>query len=138
MSILAVAAGVSPPFYVSRICYRLSFIGNRGRRNVWVRVFFLIAGWDDIGTFHHQNHGALRRTRAMPNSFRNNEALARPKIDDSIFEIDQEVSVQNKEKLVDVFMFVPMIFALEHAQPYDRIIHSAKRLVVPFVSAGVD
>jgi hypothetical protein len=51
----------------------------------------------------------------MAHTFRHNEALSRRKIDNAIFKIDQEVSVEDKKEFIDVFMFVPMIFALNRS-----------------------
>jgi hypothetical protein len=73
----------------------------------------------------------------MAHTFENDEALCRRKIDNAILEINQESSIQNKEEFINVLMLVPMIFPLHHRQPDDRIVHLAKRLVVPFVLAGV-
>ncbi len=73
----------------------------------------------------------------MAHAFGHDEALLRSKIDDPIFEIDQKMSVENKKEFIDVFVFMPMIFALNHRQPNNRIVHLAKRLVVPFIRAGI-
>lgn len=73
----------------------------------------------------------------MPHAFRHNEALTRQKVNRAIFEIDQEASVQNEEKFINVLVFVPMIFALHYRHPHDKIVHLAKRLVVPFVRASI-
>ncbi len=73
----------------------------------------------------------------MAHTFRHDEALARQKIDCAIFEIDQEMSVQNEKEFIDVFVFVPVILALHYRHPDDRIVHFAKRLVVPFVRASI-
>src|SRR5437667_10443701 len=97
----------------------------------------LIAGWNNVRALDHQDHGSFRRTCAMAHAFGHDEALLRSKIDDTIFEIDQEMSVENKKEFIDVFECVPMIFALNHRQPNNRIVHLAKRLVVPRVRAGI-
>ena len=73
----------------------------------------------------------------MAHTLWHNESLPRHKVDDAILKIDQEMSIKNEKEFVDVFMFVPMIFALNHRHPDDRVIHFAKRLVVPFVRAGI-
>ncbi len=73
----------------------------------------------------------------MAHTFGNDEALSRRKIDNTIFEIDQKTSVQNEKEFIDVLVFVPMIFALHDGQPDDSVIHFTKRLVVPFVVAGI-
>ena len=73
----------------------------------------------------------------MTHTFGNNKALPRSKIDNAILEIDQEMSVQNEKEFINILVFVPVIFALHHRQPDDRVVHLAKRLVVPLVCAGV-
>ena len=73
----------------------------------------------------------------MAHTFGHDKALLRGQINDAIFEIDQETAVQNEEELIDVLMLVPMVFALNHRHPNDRIVHPAERLVVPFIGAGV-
>jgi len=73
----------------------------------------------------------------MAHTFGNNEALLRCEIDAVILEIDQEMSVQNEKEFINIFVFVPVIFALHHCHPDDGVIHLAKCLVVPFVGAGI-
>src|SRR4029453_2850039 len=73
----------------------------------------------------------------MAHTFGHDEALLRRKIDDAIFEIDQEMSVENEKEFIDIFGFVPVVFARNHPQPDDRIVYLAKRLVVPLVCAGI-
>ena len=73
----------------------------------------------------------------MTHTFGNNKALPRSKIDNAILEIDQEMSVQDEKEFVDIFVFVPVIFALNHRHPDDGVIHFAKRLVIPFVGTGI-
>jgi hypothetical protein len=50
----------------------------------------------------------------MAHTFGHNETLAGRKIDNAIFKIDEEMSVQNEKEFIYVFVFVPMIFALDH------------------------
>ena len=73
----------------------------------------------------------------MPNPFRHDETLPRTKINNLVFQIDQEMAVEHKEELVDVVMLVPVVFALQYAEPHDRFVHLAQRLVVPFVRARI-
>src|SRR6266496_3603993 len=98
----------------------------------------LVAGRNNVRTLDHQDHGSFRGARAMAHAFGHNEALPRRKIDNAIFKIDEEMSVENEKEFIDVFMFVPVIFALDNRQPDDRVVHFAKRLVVPFIGAGLD
>ena len=55
----------------------------------------------------------------MAHTFGHNEALPRRKIDNAIFKIDEEMSIKNEKEFVNVLVFVPMIFALDHRQPDD-------------------
>ena len=73
----------------------------------------------------------------MAHALGNNKALPGSKIDNAIFEIDQETSVQNEKEFVDVVVLVPMIFALHHRESDDGVVHLAKRLVVPLIRAGI-
>jgi len=73
----------------------------------------------------------------MPNPFRHDETLPRTKINNLVFQIDQKMAFENKEEFVDVIMLVPVVFALQYAEPYDRVVHLAQRLVVPFVRARI-
>jgi len=65
------------------------------------------------------------------------EALTRQKIYRAIFEIDQETSIEDEKEFINLFVFMPMIFALNYGQPDDRIVYLAQRLVVPLVRAGI-
>src|SRR6266513_4396329 len=86
----------------------------------------LIAGRNDVRALDHQDNRSFRRSCAMAHTFGHDEALPRHKINNAIFEIDQEMSVEDEKEFIDVFMFVPVIFALNHRQPNDRIVHLAK------------
>jgi hypothetical protein len=97
----------------------------------------LVASRDNIGALDHQDYGLFRSAGAMTHTFGNYEAMPRSKIDNAILEIDQEMSVQNEKEFVNIFVFVPVIFALHHSHPDDGVIHLAKRLVIPFVGAGI-
>jgi len=73
----------------------------------------------------------------MAHTFRHDEALAWQKIDGAIFEIDQEMPIEHEKEFIDLLVFVPVIFALHHGHPDNRVVHLAQRLVVPFVGAGI-
>ena len=59
----------------------------------------------------------------MADAFGHDETLPRGNIDNAIFKVDQELSVENKKEFIDVSVFVPVIFALNHRHPDDRIVH---------------
>jgi len=64
--------------------------------------------------------------------------LPRPQINRAIFQVDQETTVDDVEKLVQILVGVPMVLALHNAKSHNRIVHTAKCLVIPFVGAGID
>ena len=49
------------------------------------------------------------------------------------FEIDDEVPIQDKEKLVIVVVLMPVVLALHHTQADNGVVHFAQRLVLPLV-----
>jgi hypothetical protein len=72
----------------------------------------------------------------MHNSLWNDKALVGQKLNGATFEIDDELSTQHEEKLIVVVVLVPVVFPLHYAQAHHRVIHFAKRLIVPLVSYG--
>jgi hypothetical protein len=107
-------------------------------RRVRLIVGLRISCRDDCRSFDHENDGALRRACAVNDPFRYDVSLLRLKIDRLIFEINDEVTVEDKEELIVIVMLVPVVLPLHHAKPGYGIVHFAKRLVVPTVGAGVD
>ena len=55
----------------------------------------------------------------MHDAFWDDEPLMRLKIDRPIFQVDDEVTLQHKEELIVVVVFVPMILALHNAEAND-------------------
>jgi hypothetical protein len=74
-----------------------------------------IARRDDCSRFNHENYGPFRGAGAMNNAFGYNKALVLLKLDTSILEIDDETTLQYKEELVVIVVFVPVILALHYA-----------------------
>src|SRR5207244_2627069 len=105
-----------------RIHSRLFVVGSAALR---------ITGRNDGGGFHHQNDCSIRGAGAMPDAFGNDKSLLWLQINRAIFEIDDKMSLQNKEKLIVVVMFVPVVFALHDPEANDGIVHLAQRLVIP-------
>ena len=54
----------------------------------------------------------------MAHSFRHDEALSWGKIDDAIFEIDQQSPIQHEKEFIDVVVLMPVIFALNDRHPH--------------------
>ena len=73
----------------------------------------------------------------MAHALRHDEALSRHKVDYAIFEIDEKPPVEHEKEFVYVFVFMPVVFALNDCHSDDCIVHLAKRLVVPFVGARI-
>jgi hypothetical protein len=74
----------------------------------------------------------------MGHAFWNDKPLTRRKIDRATFEVDQETSFYDIKEFIEVFVLVPVVFALNHAKANDRIVHAAERLIVPFVGTRID
>jgi len=55
----------------------------------------------------------------MAHAFRHDEALSRRKIDYAIFKIDQKPPLEHEEEFIDILVFMPVIFALNHRHPDD-------------------
>ena len=73
----------------------------------------------------------------MLDAFGNDKSLLWLQINRAIFKIDDEVPLQDKEELVIVVMFVPVVFALHDSQANNGVVHLAERLVIPLLSAGL-
>ena len=74
----------------------------------------------------------------MEHTFRHHEAFLRCEIDRSFFQVDDEPTLEDEEKLVVVIVFVPVILALHHANANHRLVDLAERLVVPEMSIRGD
>ena len=61
----------------------------------------------------------------MDDPLRHDEALLPLKLDASILQLNDEAAVEDKEELVVVVVFVPVILTLHGAQPHDRIVDLA-------------
>ena len=72
----------------------------------------------------------------MPDAFGNDKSLLWLQVDRAIFEIDDKVPFQDKEELIVVLMFVPVVLPLHDPEANNGVVHLAKRLVIPLISAG--
>ena len=61
----------------------------------------------------------------MPGLLGHDKSLPRRKLHGAVLEIDEKPSFDDVEKFVFCFVEVPVIFALDHADPHDRIVHRA-------------
>ena len=74
----------------------------------------------------------------MEHTLWNNKALLRLQFNRAVFQIDEKAALNNEEELIIIVVFVPMIFALHHPQPNNRVVYFSKRLVVPAICTGRD
>jgi hypothetical protein len=58
----------------------------------------------------------------MAHTLGHNESLPGCKIDNPVLKIDQEMSIKNEKEFVNVPVFMPMLFALNHRYPDDRVV----------------
>src|SRR5438445_12886447 len=103
------------------------------------RVAALLWPWvacHDGGGFHHQNDCSIRGAGAMLDAVGNDKSLVWLQINRAVFEIDDKVPIQDKEELVVVVMFVPVVLALHDAQANNGVVHLAEGLVIPLIGAG--
>ncbi len=56
----------------------------------------------------------------MHDTFGDDKALPRVETYQLILEIDQELTLNDVEKLIIILVFVPMVFTTEYPQPYDE------------------
>jgi hypothetical protein len=70
--------------------------------------------------------------------FRNRKPLSRCELDRLAFQVDYETPLDHVKELILLVVFMPVEFALHDAEPYDAVVHSAQRLVIPRVLAGID
>src|SRR5207244_1681328 len=86
----------------------------------------VIARRHDARTFDHQDHSPLRRPRPMNDSLRHHEALPRPQLHGAPFQVDEQPTLDDVEELVLVVVLVPVVLALNYAEPDDRVVHAAE------------
>jgi hypothetical protein len=73
----------------------------------------------------------------MHHALWDDKALIGQELDRSTLEIDYESATQDVKKLIVIVVFVPVVLALHYAEPHDRIVHPAKRLMVLLVGDRV-
>ena len=54
----------------------------------------------------------------MPHALGHDESLTRSKIDSAILEIDQKTACNHVKEFIQIFMRMPMIFALDDTEPH--------------------
>jgi hypothetical protein len=96
-----------------------------------------VAGWNDCRGFDHEDNRPIRCSRPMQDAFRNDITLPGLKVDRFAFQVDDEVTVKDKEELVVIVVLVPVVFTLHDAQADDGLVDLTKCLVVPVVGASI-
>jgi hypothetical protein len=99
--------------------------------------FISVAGRNNVRALDHQDHCSLRCAWAMAHAFGNNKALPRAQIDNTIFKVDEEISIENEKEFINVLVLMPVVLTLHHCHPNDGVVDLAKRLIVPLVRAGI-
>ena len=94
-----------------------------------------ISGGDDCGSLDHENDRRLGGTRAVNDALGHDVPVPGSQVHGAVFQINDEMAVETEEELVVVVVLVPVILALQHPQPNDRVVDSAQRLVVPAIGA---
>jgi hypothetical protein len=100
-------------------------------------LFISVASRNNVRALDHQDHCSLRCAWAMTDAFGNNKALPRAEIDNTIFKVDEEISIENEKEFINVRVLMPVILALHHRHPDDGVVDLAKRLIVPLVRARI-
>ena len=67
----------------------------------------------------------------MPNASRDDKSLLRSELDRPIFQIDNEQSGNDIEKLIEIVVFVPMIFTFNDTKTDDRLVYATQCLIEP-------
>src|SRR5215510_6627772 len=98
----------------------------------------LVAGWYDPGPLDHEDHASLRSTRPMHHPHRNRKPLSGGELDCPAFQVNYEAPLDHVEELILLVVLMPMELALHDAEAHNAVVHSAQRLVVPRVPAGID
>jgi hypothetical protein len=102
-----------------------------------ISSFLWIAGGEDAFVLDHKDYGAMRRARAMHHSLGNDETLSRIKLHRAVFKIDEQLTLDDVEKLVVSIVLVPVILPLHDAKADNGLVYLAERLVVPLEFTGI-
>src|SRR5512145_613687 len=68
-----------------------------------------VAGRNDCRCLDHKDNRAIRCSRPMHDTFGNDITFSRLKVDRLAFEVDDEVTVKDKEEFVVIVVLVPVI-----------------------------
>ena len=84
-----------------------------------------ISRWHDQGSFHHENDGAIRSARPVDDAFGHHVALPRLKVGGLGLQINDQVPIENEEKLIVVLMLVPVVLTLHDSEADYGVVHLA-------------
>src|SRR5271166_1628311 len=90
------------------------------------RLRSAVARRHDARALDHEDHRPLRRPRAVDDSLGHHEALARRQLDGAALQVDQEPSLQDVEELILIVVLVPVVLALNDAEPDHRVVDPAE------------
>ena len=74
---------------------------------------FSVSCGNDPRILKHQDNRPLRRPRPVNDSFRDNETLARSEFDQTIFQINEQLTFDHVEEFVIVVLLMPVILAFD-------------------------
>lgn len=74
----------------------------------------------------------------MHHSLRNREPLSGGELDCPTLQVNYEAPLDHVEELILLVVLMPVELALHDAEAHNAVVHSAQRLVVPRILAGID
>jgi hypothetical protein len=96
-----------------------------------------VPGWHHASGFDHEDRGPLWCSCLVQDTFGHGVSLVPSEYDRlAIFEIYQQLAVENQEELVLVIVLVPVKLTLEDAETHDGIVDGGKSLVEPRLVSG--
>src|SRR4029453_12226451 len=104
----------------------------------WEGGVSLVAGWCNPSPLDHEDHASLWSPRPMHHPFGNRKPLSGCELDRPAFQVNYEAPLDHVEELILLVVLMPVELALHDAEPYDGLVHSTQRLVIPRVLAGID
>jgi hypothetical protein len=79
----------------------------------------------------------MRRACAMDDSLGNDKSLSWIELDGLVFQVNEQLAVDDVEELIVGIVLVPVILTLKNAKPNYGVIHLAQRLVIPLEFASI-
>src|SRR5204862_5715620 len=86
-----------------------------------------VASRNNVRALNHQDLRSCRCAWAMTHAVGHNKALPRAEIDNTIFKVDEEISIENKKEFINVLVLMPVVHTLHYCYPDDGVADRAKR-----------